>query len=215
MWPRSRLKAALRHELCIAGTGKTESTKDLARALGVQCYVFNCSDQMDYKAMGQIYKGLAQTGAWGCFDEFNRIPVAVLSVCSTQYKVQLNHALKHIQLKWLQCHGLRCPSVLYTACLHSWLYQGVTYRSIGCVKQCLVDHCISFFHHQVFLLNHDCLQTVLDALRARKERFVFEDIEVTLRPTVMAFITMNPGYPGRAELPESLKVRLECSSCVA
>ena len=50
------------------------------------------------------------------------------------------------------------------------------------------------------------MQTVLDALRARKERFVFDDIEVTLRSTVMAFITMNPGYPGRAELPESLKV---------
>ncbi|KAK9866454.1 hypothetical protein WJX84_011662 [Apatococcus fuscideae] len=126
-----------------AGTGKTESTKDLARALGVQCYVFNCSDQMDYKAMGGIYKGLAQTGAWGCFDEFNRIPVAVLSVCSTQYK------------------------------------------------------------------------TVLDAIRARKERFVFEDNEISLKSTVMAFITMNPGYPGRAELPESLKALFRpVSMCV-
>ena len=57
------------------------------------------------------------------------------------------------------------------------------------------------------------MQTVLDALRARKERFVFEDIEVTLRSTVMAFITMNPGYPGRAELPESLKVQSACTCC--
>lgn len=103
------------------GTGKTETVKDLGRAVGCQVYVFNCSDQMDYRAMGQIYKGLAQTGAWGCFDEFNRIPVAVLSVCSTQYK------------------------------------------------------------------------TVLDALRARKERFIFEDVEILLKQSVMAFITMNPG----------------------
>ena len=51
------------------------------------------------------------------------------------------------------------------------------------------------------------LQCVLDALRARKERFMFEDNDIVLKPSVMAFITMNPGYPGRAELPESLKVR--------
>jgi len=41
-------------------------------------------------------------------------------------------------------------------------------------------------------------KTVLDALRAKKERFTFEDVEISLKPSVMAFITMNPGYPGRA-----------------
>ena len=51
-------------------------------------------------------------------------------------------------------------------------------------------------------------KTVLDALRSRKEQFLFENVMIALKPSVLMFITMNPGYPGRAELPESVKVLL-------
>lgn len=64
------------------GTGKTETTKDLGRQLAKLCYVMNCSASYEYAGICRFFKGLASSGAWVCFDDFNRMEARVLSLVS-------------------------------------------------------------------------------------------------------------------------------------
>ncbi|KAL8004079.1 putative AAA+ ATPase domain, dynein heavy chain region D6 P-loop domain-containing protein [Plasmopara halstedii] len=70
-----------------AGTGKTESVKALGGQFGRQVLVFNCDEGIDFQSMGRIFIGLVKCGAWGCFDEFNRLKEDQLSAISQQIQV--------------------------------------------------------------------------------------------------------------------------------
>ncbi|KAI8505359.1 Cytoplasmic dynein 1 heavy chain 1 [Branchiostoma belcheri] len=120
-----------------AGTGKTESVKALGHQLGRFVLVFNCDETFDFQAMGRIFVGLCQVGAWGCFDEFNRLEERMLSAVSQQ--------IQSIQLT---------------------------------LKESTQDSQIS-----VELISK----------------------QVKVNPDMAIFITMNPGYAGRSNLPDNLK----------
>jgi len=65
-----------------AGTGKTESVKALGAALGRLVLVFNCDGAFDTPSMARLLAGLCAAGAFGCFDEFNRLEAETLSAVS-------------------------------------------------------------------------------------------------------------------------------------
>lgn len=84
-----------------AGTGKTESVKALGSQLGRYTLVFNCDETFDGNAMGRIFVGLCQVGAWGCFDEFNRLEERMLSAVSQSIlliQMGLKEKIKNIHL---------------------------------------------------------------------------------------------------------------------
>ncbi|ETB60571.1 dynein heavy chain-like protein [Plasmodium yoelii 17X] len=116
-----------------AGTGKTESVKALGAQLGRYVLVFNCDESFDFTAMGRIFVGLCQVGAWGCFDEFNRLEERILSAVSEQ------------------------------------------------------------------------ILTIQTSLSQRKKEVEILNKKVELNKNVGIFVTMNPGYAGRSNLPDNLK----------
>lgn len=73
-----------------AGTGKTETVKSLGQNLGRIVVVFNCDDSYDFQSMARLMMGISQVGAWGCFDEFNRLNENIMSAVSGQVEIVQN-----------------------------------------------------------------------------------------------------------------------------
>ena len=104
----------------------------MAKNVGQCCIIYNCSEAMTVESLTRQFSGLAQTGAWGCFDEFNRISIEVLSVISLT------------------------------------------------------------------------VQSMFSAIRAHSTTVTLDSQQLHLQRSMGLFITMNPGYAGRTELPDNL-----------
>ena len=75
------------------GTGKTETIKELGSLVGRHVLVFNCDEGLDVQSMSKIFMGLCRSGAWGCFDEFNRLTENVLSAISMDIQTIQYHLM--------------------------------------------------------------------------------------------------------------------------
>nr|CAD7588833.1 unnamed protein product [Timema genevievae] len=200
-----------------AGTGKTETTKDLAKALAIQCVVFNCSEGLDYKMMGRFFSGLAQSGAWCCFDEFNRIDIEVLSVIAQQLitirnakaaKMQRYVSLANMYIQFT-LKGISLTLTHYTMERSYKPPHGVINQEWSCDEDGKGKNTEENDGDEVWRKKtaRETKKEIVETVNTKyeSERFMFEGREIKLVQTCAAFITMNPGYAGRTELPDNLK----------